>query len=888
MKSPVLRYLAAAALSLVAALIQWSFRPFFSPIPFFLFFIVVFISSMAMGMGPGIVAAVLSTILSSALMHTDPVHLTFFGIASIALAWFSSSLQRRKLEKTQDEQELLTSIANVAPAIVWITDADKNCTYVNDQWLRFSGRTREQELGTGWLDEMHADDIPRCMPLFETAFAARQPVEIEYRQRRHDGAYRLMLSRGVPRFDQAGNFSGYIGVAFDINDLRSAERETVRLASQVEHERQRLAGLVSNVPGVVWEAWGEPDRGSQRINFISDHVTRMLGYSVEEWLSTPNFWLSIVHPDDREQAARNAHEHFRDGGASTNTFRWIAKDGRAIWCEAHSTIVHDADGKPIGMRGVTLDISARKHAEDALAFAARASEVLSSSLDYEETLRAVAALALPDLADWCTVTLLDENGVRRRVAAVHSNPDKNSLAARLLDKPSRIDAPPHVVELIASNKPFVLTMDEETIVGTAVDEEHAALIRELGTGSVLVAPIQSRDRILGTISFASVNPARYGAQDVELASMLARRVALAIDNAQLYRSALDAAAAKDEFLATISHELRTPMTATLGWVRMLMLGPLDEETTTSALKAIESATLAQAKLIDDILDVSSIVIGKFRLESAAVDLRGVVEKAAEALRPALMAKSITVSVDSTRWSGFVQGDGNRLQQVVWNLISNAAKFGRKNGRVDITVEREGDRARVVVQDDGAGIEPSFLPHVFDRFRQAEGGLTRTHGGLGLGLAIVQHLVDLHGGSVRAESEGLGKGAKFTIELPAIATADEPEVSEKPAPSGKQHPDLRMKQILLVDADAESLEEIAKMLKKCGARVTTARSATEAILALNAHHDVVVTDMSMAVTDGVTLVHQLRQANRKLPAIALQKPVDSAALTSEIATALGRR
>ncbi len=886
MKPPVFRYLTAAGLSLAAALIQWTLRSFFGPVPFFLFFVVVFVSSLLGGLGPGILAAILGTILSRVLMHADLAHVIFFGIVSITLAWFGSTLERRRLEEQLDEQELLTSIANVAPAIVWITNAEKSCTYVNDQWLRFTGRTREQELGFGWLDTMHGDDVPRCMPVFESAFAARKPVELEYRQRRHDGVYRLMLSRGVPRFDRAGNFSGYIGVAFDIDDLRFAERETTRLASEVEHERQRLVDIVSNVPGVVWEAWGEPDVASQRIDFISNHVTRMLGYSVGEWLSTPNFWLTIVHPDDREQAATNAHEHFARGGASTNTFRWLTKDGRSIWCESHSTVIHDGAGKPIGMRGVTLDISARKHAEDALRFAARASEVLSSSLDYEETLRAVAALALPELADWCTVTLLDENGTRRRVAAVHSNPEKNALATKLLEKPSRLDPPPHVTRLMESNKPFILTMDEQMIRDTAVDGEHAVLIRELGTASVLVAPIESRHRVLGTISFASATASRYGAQDIELASMLARRVALAVENAQLYRAAIDAAAAKDEFLATVSHELRTPMTATLGWVRMLTLGTIDQETTAAAVKAIESATLAQAKLIDDILDVSSIVIGKFRLESCAVDLRSVVEKAVDALTPALAAKSLTVNVDSARWSGMVQGDANRLQQVVWNLVSNAAKFGRQNGHVDVTVEREADVARVIVRDDGAGIDPAFLPHVFDRFRQAESGLTRTHGGLGLGLAIVQHLVDLHGGSVQAESEGLGLGATFRIELPAIASAEEP-AAMKTAPAEKQ-PDLRMKQVLLVDADPESLDTIAAMLKKCGARVTTARSATEAILALNAHHDVVVTDMAMAVTDGVTLVHQLRQANRKLPAIALQKPVNAAALTSEIATALGKR
>jgi PAS domain S-box-containing protein len=725
-----------------------------------------------------------------------------------------------------DDDQQLASIADIAPAIVWITAADKSCTYVNEQWLRFSGRTREEELGFGWLSEMHPDDVARCMPVFEAAFEARQPVEIEYRQRRHDGVYRSMLSRGVPRFDRNGNFSGYIGVVLDINDMRSTERELHR-------ERERLLGIVSNVPGVVWEAWGQPDQSTQRINFISEHVTRMLGYTVEEWLSTPNFWLTIVHPDDRDAAAKRAHEHFLAGGPSTNTFRWMTKDGRAIWVESHSTVVQDEGGAPIGMRGVTLDISARKRAEESLRFASKASEALASSLDYEKTLQTIVTLAVPSLADACTITLLDEQGEARDVAAAGS-------------------------------------------LTSASDE--------------LVVAIDTLDRKLGTIRFASATPSRYDEHDRELASLLARRVSMAIDNAQLYRTAVAASAAKDDFLATVSHELRTPMTATLGWVRLLMLGQVDADTSTSALQAIESATQAQSKLIDDILDVSSIVVGKFRLDTAPVDLRHVVDVASDALRPALAAKAITLAFDASRWSGTVEGDANRLQQVVWNLLANAAKFGRSGGRIDVIVEREDNVARVIVRDDGEGIEPEFLPHVFDRFRQGESGSTRSYSGLGLGLAIVQHLVELHGGTVSAASDGRGKGATFVIELPVIELAGaglpvaELPVAEKPK---SVFPDLRRKQVLVVDREEATLDVITDLLQQCGARVTAARSAAEAILALHVHYDLVITDVGMAVADGVTLAQQLRQANGGLPAIVLRKPIDPIELATEIALVLNR-
>jgi signal transduction histidine kinase len=215
------------------------------------------------------------------------------------------------------------------------------------------------------------------------------------------------------------------------------------------------------------------------------------------------------------------------------------------------------------------------------------------------------------------------------------------------------------------------------------------------------------------------------------------------------------------------------MTATLGWVRMLNLGHFDPETHKTALDAIERSTRAQAKLIEDILDVSSIVLGKFRLDREPVDLRAVVDAAIETLRPASEAKQIAIHVDSSRWNGLVAGDPDRLQQVMWNLISNAIKFGHRNGQIDVTVERADHHARITVHDDGPGIDPAFLPFVFDRFRQADSGAKRAHGGLGLGLAIVRHLTELHGGSVRAVSDGDGKGSTFIVELPETVMLSSP-------------------------------------------------------------------------------------------------------------------
>jgi signal transduction histidine kinase len=410
----------------------------------------------------------------------------------------------------------------------------------------------------------------------------------------------------------------------------------------------------------------------------------------------------------------------------------------------------------------------RKRAEDSLRLLNQVSDILSASLDYAESIPAAAALAVKKLGDWCAVTFVDDEGVARRVAVVHRDSRKRELAQKLLtDFPPRRHLPQEVAESINMRRPTILnTLDDQFVARAILSPEHEALVRELGFGSMLVAPMVARDHLIGVISFVSARPGCFDAADADLAELIARRAALAIDNAQLYRAAVEASNAKDEFLATVSHELRTPMTATLGWVRMLSLGHFDPETHKTALDAIERSTRAQAKLIEDILDVSSITLGRFRLDREPVDLRGVVDAAIETLRPASEAKQIAIDVDTSRWSGVVQGDADRLQQVIWNLVSNAIKFGRRNGHIDVVVERVADHARISVRDDGPGIDPAFLPRVFDRFSQADSSATRSHGGLGLGLSIVRHLTELHGGSVRAVSDGAGKGATFIVELPA--------------------------------------------------------------------------------------------------------------------------
>lgn len=394
-----------------------------------------------------------------------------------------------------------------------------------------------------------------------------------------------------------------------MRERTTAQKEKLDLAAAVAIERKRVEDIVAHVPGVVWEAWGEPEAATQRIDFVSNYVEKMLGYSVEEWLSTPNFWRTIVHEEDREAAGREAARTFASGKGGVNRFRWITKDGREVWVESQSVVVCDETGKPVAMRGVTMDIT--------------------------ETIKA--------------------------------------------------------------------------------QEERTKLLE-------------------------SEREARAQAEQ-------ANRL-------------------KDEFLATISHELRTPLNAIVGWARLLRSGQLDSGNLAHAYEVIERNAWSQKQIIEDMLDVSRIITGKLRIGLVPLELVPVIQAAMDVVRPAAEAKEIVFKSQFDTPELLVSGDAERLQQVIWNLLSNAVKFTPNGGVVEILVQRKNGSAEIEVRDDGPGIPVDFLPHVFERFSQADSSSTRRHGGLGLGLAITRHLVELHGGAVKAKNKEDGSGAVLTVTLPA--------------------------------------------------------------------------------------------------------------------------
>jgi signal transduction histidine kinase/ActR/RegA family two-component response regulator len=542
--------------------------------------------------------------------------------------------------------------------------------------------------------------------------------------------------------------------------------------------------------------------------------------------------------------------------------------------------------RAIGERDAMIarETSARQEAEVGRrrsALLADASNLLAAALESPGAVGAVAQRVVPEFADWCVLDVVDPDagGTFRRTAIGSTDaPDRRAMAERLLLEFDLPDNAGGVARVIRTGQPeLVPAVNTESLADLAQREPSMAAFVELGATSYLTVPLQARGRTLGALSLiASDRSRRYGSEELRLADDLAHRLAVALDNARLYRDAQDANRMKDEFLAVVSHELRTPLNAILGWSQLLHAGALDEPSIAQGMSAIERNARSQARIIDDVLDVSRIIQGKLRLEMRPMALGRVIAEALDAVRPAAEAKRIAIETHLHPQASAhdardeVRGDAERLRQVVWNLLSNAIKFTPEGGRVAVSLSRPDEgHVELCVRDTGQGIDPRFLPHVFERFRQADSSSTRAHGGLGLGLAIVRHLVELHGGVVQAESAGLGTGAAFTVRLPLAprraathhvdADARDASASLRGRLPAATHPELVGLRVLLVEDEPDARELFTSVLEMSGASVTPVASALDAVTAfLRQPPDVLLSDIGMAGEDGYDLIRQIRE------------------------------
>ena len=740
--------------------------------------------------------------------------------------YFNDITARNRAEAAlRESEQRYRSAIEALPAAVYTTDAEGRLTMFNQAAVDLAGR--QPTLGTdAWCVTWklyNADGTPLPHEDCPMALALKTGEVVRDREaiaERPDGSRVHFVPYPTPLRDSSGKLAGAINMLVDITDRKKTE-ETL------QRSERELTEFFDNATEAI--NWVGPDGTILRANKAE---LRMLGYSAEEYVGRNIAEFHFDQSGIKDMLAR-LHK-----GETLDRYpaQMIAKDG-SIRDVLISSSVYFADGQFIHTRCFTRDVTDQLRAEKAL--------------------RHMAAIV--ETTDDAVISK-DLNGI-----ITSWNPAAERLygykAEEMIGKPINLLIPPEWPD----EEPQILARLRR---GERIDHYETVRVAKDGRRldvSLTVSPIhEATGKVIGASKIARDITEQKRTQE-EIARLLAAERAARQDAEVASRT-------KDEFLATLSHELRTPLTAMLGWLTILRAHKLDKKTTEHAIETIERNAKAQAQLIEDLVDISRIVGGKLNLEVVPTELMPIVDAAIEVVRPAADAKEITIDVNYDATVGPVAGDASRLQQVIWNLLSNAVKFTPNGGKVSVDFRRVGGFAEVAVRDTGIGISSDFLPHVFERFRQAESSATRSHRGMGLGLAIVRHLVELHGGTVSAASDGENRGTTITIHLPLAAIEKRRPTRASRKTNGDEAHALKGLRILLVEDEPDARELISMVLQSSGAEVDAVDSAKGALESLSlVAPDVLVSDIGLPLESGYDLIRQVRAMasdTKKVPAIAL--------------------
>lgn len=616
----------------------------------------------------------------------------------------------------------------------------------------------------------------------------------------------------------------------------------------------------------------------------SEGARELFGYHADEVIGRP-FDLLYSEEDQEAGVPRRDLRDCADMGREEDE-RWrVRRNGSRFFSSGVLTAIRDDAGGVVGYVSILRDITERKEREEArlhharqLQLLSRAAVAINSALSLEDLLQVVTDQARHIIEAHQSLTILTRDRDWTQGATCLSLSEKHTGADRRVPR-AGVE---RVCQFICrSNRAMRFTQDE-----LEANTEFQATISAGGLEAPirgwLAAPMMRRDgTTIGMIQLTDKIEGEFSETDEAILVQLAHMASIAVENTQFYKAAQQARAEsesagrmKDQFLATLSHELRTPLNAILGWSQLLRQPDLDPETLAEGLEVIERHSRVQAQLIEDLLDVSRIITGKLRLDLEPVDLSEVIDAAITAIEPNVGAKRITIDYKPRPLSGVLHADSARLQQIIWNLLSNAVKFSPEGARIDVTTREAAAYVELIVKDHGAGIDPSFLPFVFERFHQADSSTTRRHGGLGLGLSIVRQLTEMHGGSVSVQSDGRGKGSSFHVRLPlqqpSIALLSVPRPSA-PRSNPFQTP-LNGVRVLIVDDERDARELLRRHLSDRGALVQPMGSVADALAALPEFRpNLLLTDIGMPDQDGYDLIRAVRNLPEPLcsvPAIAL--------------------
>jgi len=761
--------------------------------------------------------------------------------------YFRDITERKHAEDAaRRAEELLRNITDTVPALIAYADTD--CRYLlnNRAYELWFGHPRSQITGRHMRDVLGDDAWSVIGPKVEAALAG-QTVHYESQVVYKDAGLRWIDATYVPSHGAGGEV---VGVVMLVNDITERKRAEESLA--VSEERLRLA-LDAGRMG-VWD-WNIRTGDLK----WSDSLEPLHGLAPGTFGGTFDHFQQLIHPDDRDTVNAAIRQALETGGEFYVEFRNIGQNGGSHWIAGSGKVFPGDDGQPLRMIGIGLDVTQRKRAEQTARFLADTSAALAVLVDFDSTLQKVASLAVPSFADWATVDVAEADGSLRRVAVSHIDPARVQLAREVHRRfPPDPAAPQGVWNILRTGRAEIVPeITDELLVQSVHDDELLGIMRELGLKSYIGVPLTVRGKTLGVITFINAESGhRYDPTDLAVAEDLASRAAIAIENAQLYRELRDADQRKDEFLATLAHELRNPLAPIRNGLQVLRLAGGGGAMVDEARSMMERQLSQMVRLVDDLLDVSRITRNKLDLKKQRIDLAAVVQSAIETSRPLIEQAGHEFSLTLPPAPIYLDADLTRLAQVFSNLLNNAARYTEAGGHIQLAVERQGSDVLVSVQDDGIGIAAETLPRIFEMFAQATPALERSQSGLGIGLSLVKGVVELHGGRVEARSAGPGRGSEFTVRLPVLI-----EQLVQEAPPGDEDEPLAVAKcrILVVDDLKDSADSLAMLLRMTGHEVHTAYDGEEAVSAAETFRpEVVLLDIGMPKLNGYDACRRIRE------------------------------
>lgn len=632
--------------------------------------------------------------------------------------------------------------------------------------------------------------------------------------------------------------------------------ERHRAETALREGEERFRTLADNAPVLIWlnSPYGCEFANRSYLDFVGLDLEEVKGMK----------WADYVHPDDYEDYVGAYLTALRDRSVFEREFRFRRYDGVYRHMKTVGVPRFSSGADFLGYIGSTYDITDIKRAEQRTTFLAGAGAALADLTDYRSTLQKVAALAVPQFSDWCAVDILESDGTLQRLAMAHVDPAKVRHVEELVQRyPSRTSDAHGVHEVIRTGESrYLSSIPDDALVALSHDEDHLRILRNLGLKSYICVPLKSRTHVLGAITFVTADSGReFDENDVRAAEDFAHRTLIAIENANLLARLKEGDRHKDEFLAMLAHELRNPLAPIRNAAELLNVLASPNSDMRRATNLIERQVLHMSRLIDDLLDVSRITSGKIELRRELVELAPVVHDAIEATQPLIdrLGHHLTVRLPSEPIR--VAVDRARLSQVLANLLSNAAKYTNQGGTIELSAILDDDTLILSVKDSGIGIPVNMRERIFDLFMQVDRSLERSEGGLGIGLTLVQRLVEMHNGTVECRSAGPGKGSEFIVRIP-VADAVVPQGNLQSTTSVRVSTPVPHR-VLVVDNNHDAADSMAMLLRLTGDHVHTAYDGDEALRAFASFQpNVVLLDIGLPGMNGFEVARRIRAQNGK--------------------------